>query len=156
MVKGDWIDQKGVEELAAAVVGQVYKDYIRGRLAWYTFDRREVSKVAADRYEMCVRRRMANRRMVAAKELRMGLHLKILDMSDAELRERCEADVEHDAKVGRSQARQCKRFLTSPRYMIYTSRIDAEALIQHAEELLADWLDGKIKERDLLPSGYGV
>ena len=139
-------DDRGVEELAVSVIGQAYKDYIRGRLDWYTVEHRTDSAAAKERFERCVRKKIRERRNFA----------KWAELSKEEVRQAAEEEVEHDGKAGRATARSCRRFIMGSRYEMFSSRIDAEALLQHAEEMLADWLEGKIQERDLYPSGYGV
>lgn len=150
------LDDRGIEELSASVIGQAYKDYIRGRLAWYTFDHRNDSAAAAERYEKCIRKKLRGLHALRAHYEKRFQSTKWTRMTEEELREQAIEIVEHDAKVGRATARSCRRFITGSRYELFASKIDAEALLQHAEELLADWLDGKISERDLYPSGYGV
>ena len=147
-------DDRGVEELAAAVIELAYRDYVRGRMDYYAFMCRESSQNAKERFERQVNRLMSERRAEGRRVTRKGGKNKWAEMDDEYLRGICIDELEVRAKMGRMKARECSRFFYSPRFQIFASRIDGSSLIPRAEELLDKWLNGIIAEADCFPREY--
>lgn len=147
-------DNRGIEELAAAVIELAYRDYVRGRMDYYAFMCREMSKSANERFQRQVNRLMSERRTEGRRVTKKGGKNKWAEMDDDYLRKLCIDELEIRAKMGRAKARECTKFFYSPRFQIFASRIDGSSLIPRAEELLHKWMEGEIAEADCFPREY--
>lgn len=148
---GEWIDQRGVEALAAAVIERAYIDYITARQRAEAWRHRTHNDIAMAYVRKWIGEMMTARRAAQRVAERKGCGSKWSRCTDEELKAFCYQEARENVKMCEDEQRKLAKWFQSGRYKLFGTRIDGESLKPFADSQVRRWLAGEIDERELLP-----